>query len=230
MFFILVPILYHIFYCLYYIITLWRLKMFSFQAFISYACAVTFTPGPNNIMCMMNGNQHGLKKTLRFIAGIVIGYLIILSLACFFNLFLFEQLPKIQPFMRLLGASYMLYLVSKIMDVHLFSNVFKKRKKVTKDPVVLNFTTGITLQFVNIKAILFAITITSGFIIPYFNTPIMLILFSLLLASITFMATVLWTVFGSLFNKFLATYSRPFNMAMSALLIYSALSILGLFH
>ena len=178
----------------------------------------------------MNGNQHGFKKTLRFIAGIVIGFLIILTLACFFNLFLFEQLPKIQPFMRVLGAVYMLYLVSKIMAFHPFSKFLKKRKPLKKSPVVLNFTTGITLQFVNVKAILFAITITSGFIIPYFSTPVMLIFFSLLLASITFISTALWTIFGSLFNKFLATYSKPFNMAMSALLIYSALSILGFFH
>jgi len=204
--------------------------MFNFQAFISYVCAVTFTPGPNNIMCMMNGSQHGFKKTLRFIFGIVLGFLIIFTLACFFNLFLFELLPRVQPFMRLLGAGYMLYLVSKIMDFHPFARVFKKKKSPEEQPVVLNFKTGITLQFVNVKAILFAVTLTSGFIIPYFKSPAMLILFSLFLAGITLLSTVLWTLFGSLFNKFLAAYSRPFNLVMSALLIYSALSILGIFH
>lgn len=33
--------------------------MFNLGAFLSYAFVVSFTPGPNNILSMLNGSKHG---------------------------------------------------------------------------------------------------------------------------------------------------------------------------
>ncbi len=64
--------------------------MFPLIPFLSYVFVVTFTPGPNNIMSMVNASQYGYKKTLNFIFGVLTGFILIMILSSYFNLFLFK--------------------------------------------------------------------------------------------------------------------------------------------
>ena len=192
----------------------------NFVAFISYVFVVTFTPGPNNIMAMTNGNKFGFKKTLKFLLGIVSGFVIILLLSSYFNLMLFALLPKIKFIMGMIGAIYMTYLAVIIIRS-------RETEKKDNEAALSSYYTGMLLQFVNPKAILYGITVTSNFIIPYYKSNIYLISFSLFLAFIGFISIVVWALFGEFFQKFLSNYRKPFNMAMGALLIYSAISISG---
>lgn len=213
--------------------------MFSISAFLSYVFAVSFTPGPNNIMSMANASKYGYRKTLKFILGVISGFFVIMILCGYFNLLLFNLMPKIKVFMSILGSGYMLYLAVKIMrskdeatdkdnenipDEITAHNSYEEKKD-------LNFFfTGLTMQFVNPKGILYGIFVMSNFIIPYYKSNIALILFSILLGFIGFIATSCWALFGSIFNKFLSKYSKEFNMVMGLLLIYSAISISGITH
>lgn len=213
--------------------------MFNLTAFLSYVFAVTFTPGPNNIMAMANASKFGYKKTLEFISGVFMGFVIIMILSSYFNLLLFNIIPKIKIFMGILGAGYMIYLAKKIME-NKDSDDDKENEEISeekKDPKdnegvkKLNlFFTGIIMQFVNPKAILYGITVVSNFIIPYYKSNVVLILFSIFLGTVAFISTSCWALFGSLFNKFLSKYRKQFNVVMGLLLIYSALSISGVTH
>ncbi len=214
--------------------------MFNLSALLAYVFVITFTPGPNNIMAMANASKFGYKKTLKFLLGISTGFFIIMVLCSFFNLMLFNLMPKIRIFMGLLGAGYMTYLAIKIIkskeethkhnDEEEISNESKSGKP-NKDGNQLNsFFTGMTMQFVNPKLILYGITVISNFIIPYYKANIVLILFSFFFTFVGFMSTSCWALFGSLFNKFLSKYRRQFNIVMGLLLIYSALSISGITH
>jgi len=210
--------------------------MFNLGAFISYVFVVTFTPGPNNIMSMANGSKFGYKKTLQFISGISTGFFVVMVLSSYFNLVLFNLMPKIKIFMGILGAGYMMYLAIKIMKSN--GQIDKdneeiidesKTNKFSKGENKLNsFFTGMTMQFVNPKAILYGITVVSIFIIPYYKSNVSLLLFSIFLALVAFLSTSSWALFGSLFNKFLSKYRKQFNIVMGLLLIYSALSISGI--
>lgn len=191
--------------------------MFQLIPFLSYVFVVTFTPGPNNILSMVNATQFGYKKTLNFILGIFTGFTLIMLLCSYFNLFLFNLLPKVKIFMGLLGAGYMLYLAYKIMS--------SKNRNGNNDRKLHSFYTGMTLQFVNPKVILYGITVISNFIIPYYNSHLSLIFFSIFLSTVAFVATSCWAFFGVFFEKFLAKYRPQFNVAMGLLLIYSAISI-----
>ena len=212
--------------------------MFNFSAFLSYVFAVSFTPGPNNIMCMANASKYGYKKTLKLILGVSTGFFIIMLLCSYFNLILFKLMPKIEMFMGILGAGYMIYLATKIMrskekvdkqnDIEELSDEGMEQISIKDRNKLSSFFTGITMQFVNPKAILYGITVISNFIIPFYKSNISLILFSFFLALVAFMSTSSWALFGSLFNKFLSKYERPFNIVMGLLLFYSALSISGI--
>ena len=195
--------------------------MFNLFAFVSYVLVVTFTPGPNNIMAMANASQYGFKRTLRYMTGAATGVLIIITASCYFNLLLFNIIPKIKAAMGIIGAVYMVYLAIKIMKSKPVDN------DMTGDPI--RFHTGIMLQFVNPKFLLYAVTVSSNFIVPYFESPYYF-LFSLLIAVICFLSVVVWALFGTFFKRFLGLYHKPFNIAMGLLLIYSAVSISGLSH
>lgn len=212
--------------------------MFNMSAFLSYVFVVTFTPGPNNIMAMANAGKFGLRKSFKFNLGVFAGFFIIMTLSAYFNLLLFNFIPKIKPFMQILGAGFMLYLAYKIVHTKAEptteeeNNTTHKESNASADTSLDKkwglFFTGITLQFINPKAIIYAITVVSNFIIPYYKSNLAFILFALLLSSISLMSTTSWALFGSLFNRFLSKYQKQFDLIMGLLLVYSAFSISGI--
>lgn len=208
--------------------------MFNLGAFLSYACIVTFTPGPNNIMSMSNASKHGFKKNLQFCFGVSSGFFVLLMLASFFNVFLEEVLPNVSSIMTVIGTAYMIYLALKIMEIKL---PFGHKNKSSEDSddgernhEAISLRMGAMLQFLNPKAILYSLTIIPNFILPYYQSNTALIGFSLLLSLIALASTSSWALFGSFFNRFLEKYKKPVNACMGMLLVYSALTISGLLH
>jgi len=192
--------------------------MINLIPFLSYVFVTTFTPGPNNIMSMTNANRDGFKKTINFNFGVFTGFLVIMLACSYFNLLLFNLIPRIKIFMGIIGSVYMLYLAYKIYTS-------KHTEGENADKHMNSFPAGLMMQFVNPKVILYGITVISNFIIPYYNTHAALIFFSLLLAFIGFVSTTCWALSGALFQKLLSTYRRAFNIIMSLLLLYSAIAI-----
>lgn len=192
--------------------------MFNLAPFLSYVFVTTFTPGPNNIMSMTNANRDGFKKTINFDFGVFAGFLAIMLASSYFNLILFNLIPRVKLFMSIVGAVYMVYLAYKI---YTSKPVEGENSKID----INSFFTGLIMQFVNVKVILYGITVFSSFIIPYYHNPAILIILSFLLAFIGFVSTVCWALFGALFQKFLSKYMKAFNTIMSLLLLYSAIAI-----
>jgi threonine/homoserine/homoserine lactone efflux protein len=88
-----------------------------------------------------------------------------------------------------------------------------------------NFRTGILMQFLNFKVILYGITVSSNFIIPYYDSHLALFGFSIFLAMMAFASILSWASFGYFFQKFLQKYQKQFNLTMGILLFYSAIKI-----
>ncbi|MGG2090749.1 LysE family transporter [Priestia aryabhattai] len=188
-------------------------------SFLLYIIVTSFTPGPNNIMAMLFANKYGLKKTMKFCLGVGAGFLIVMLLCSYFNLLLKNFIPKIEFFMTILGAIYMLYLALKIVSS-------KNNGKNNDEDGNNSFFMGMLLQFINPKGILYGITAIATFILPYHNSNFSLIMYSLFLAFVGFVSTFCWSLFGSVFQKFLSKYRSQFNIVMALLLMYSAISIL----
>ena len=188
-------------------------------SFLLYVFVTSFTPGPNNIMAMLFANKSGFKKTLRFCLGVGAGFFVIMILSSYFNLLLKNFIPKIEFAMTILAAVYMIYLAIKIVTS-------KNHDKDDEDDKHNSFFSGMVLQFVNPKGILYGITAISTFILPYHTSNFSLLLFSIFLAFVGFLSTITWSMFGSLFQMFLTKYRTQFNLVMALLLVYSAVSIL----
>ncbi len=195
--------------------------MIKLIPFLSYVFITTFTPGPNNILSMVNAKRYGFKNSFYFNLGVLTGFILLMIACSYFNLFLFDLMPKIEYFVGIFGAVYMLYLAYKITFSTKTETELSNKKTNT-------YLTGLTMQFVNPKVILYGITVISTFIIPYYKSNFALILFSLLLAFIGFISTLCWALFGALFQNFLTNYNKQFNIIMGLLLVYCAISVSGL--
>jgi len=192
------------------------MPLFSFLLFVFIT---SFTPGPNNIMAMAFANKHGLKKTIKFCLGVGVGFFVITLLCSFFNILLTSVLPIIKFPLTILGVGYMLYLAFKILT--------SKDNDSGNDVGNTNFfLIGSLLQFINPKGILFGITVVATFILPYYDSYLSYLLFSLFLGVVGLISTFTWGLFGSIFQKLLLQYRKQFNIIMAVLLVYSAFSIL----
>jgi len=189
-------------------------------AFLSYAVVLSFTPGPNNILVMSFAAKLGYRKTLHYISGVFVGFFIIMLSASYLNLFLTRLLPAVSPYLRIGGAVYVLFLMYKVLT----SRPGGESEVLSK---LCSFPAGVGLQFLNVKGILYALTVTSAFILPFSESAAVITFAALFLAGVAIMGNILWALFGTVFQVALARHYKVFNGIMGLLLLYVALSILG---
>jgi threonine/homoserine/homoserine lactone efflux protein len=189
-------------------------------AFLSYVVVVSFTPGPNNILVMSFAAKLGYRKTLHYIAGVFVGFSLIMLSASYLNLFLTRLLPAVSPYLRIGGAVYVLFLMYKVLT----SRPGGESKVLSK---LCSFPAGVGLQFLNVKGILYALTVTSSFILPFSESAAVIVFAALFLAGVAITSNILWALFGTVFQVALARHYKIFNGIMGLLLLYVAFSILG---
>jgi cysteine/O-acetylserine efflux protein len=185
-------------------------------AFISYVLVTTFTPEPNNIIAMSNASRFGLKRSMRFNFGVCVGFFLVIAGAVIFTVALYRAIPAVKPYMTVLGAAYILWLAWKTL-------MSTPRDKGPTGQST--FTSGVLLQFLNPKAILYGLTAASTFIVPYYRTAPVYVAFAAALALVALAATSSWALFGSVFQRFMARRYRVVNAIMALLLVYCAVSL-----
>lgn len=193
----------------------------NWAAFCSYVLLTAITPGPNNIMAMSNSAKYGLRRSLPFNVGVLLGFLVVMGLCAAFSSLLYEFIPAVKPYMLVLGAAYILYLAWSI---------WRDKPHAEKRSVFSNTNTvlaGAVLQLVNVKVILYGITALSSFVLPFYNSVPVLAAFCVILSVTGFLCTLLWTVFGAVFERFFKRWSKVVNAVMALLLVYCAATMLA---
>jgi threonine/homoserine/homoserine lactone efflux protein len=175
---------------------------------------MAYTPGPINIMSMNNVKNIGLVNSLIFNFGNYIGHFIVMLICLAFSKILYTVIPQIQLPMKILGAIYLVYLIIK--------TIIPSQRYETKDNNSANkyFFVGTLLQLVNVKVILFGITVMSSYLLPHYKSVPILILFALLMSSIQLTGNIVWTLFGSLMNKLFNKHRIELNIIMAIMLLY----------
>ena len=192
--------------------------MIEITTFIIYILVVNFTPGPNNIISLMNAGKFGFKKCLRFNLGVSIGVLCIMFLCGFFCSMISDYFPMFENIIKYVGALYIIYLAYKIIR-----NEYNKNYKSEK---IYGISEGVVMQFINPKVILYSITVISIYILPYFKNNVVLISFYIGLAAVAFIATCSWALFGSIFHKFLIKRGKIVSIVMASVLVVTAVTLL----
>jgi len=139
-----------------------------------------------------------------------------------FSAALLNIFPAFEPILRYIGAAYILYLAFGILKA---SYTFAD-----KDIKPLEFAHGFMLQILNPKLIVYAFTLFSAFLASMNRSVASLILLAALLAAVSFCATSVWALFGTGIKTYLHNprLQLIINIALSILLAYVAISLLGL--
>lgn len=83
-------------------------------AFCAFAAISSITPGPNNMMILASGLNHGLVRSLPHLAGIVLGFaFMVLGVGLGLHA-VFTTVPVLQTVLKYAGAAYLLWLAWRL--------------------------------------------------------------------------------------------------------------------
>ncbi len=196
----------------------------NFGAFIIFVIVTTFTPGPNNISSSSLGVIYGYRKTIPYILGVTTGFFLTMFVTGLISRTLYAIIPTIEGAMRLVGAVYILWLAYKTLKLsYEFSS---------QNAQALGYGSGLLLQLFNIKVWLYGLALYSTFLAGITGNIVLLLISAVLLASVAFVSTSTWALFGSATKQILRrpAYQRTVNVILALLLVYNAIDLSGIFH
>lgn len=190
------------------------LSALAIFAFVSSA-----TPGPNNLMLMASGANFGFGRTIPHMAGISIGFAVMMIGVGLGLVRLFDRFPVIYDVLKLASVLYMLWLAWKIANA----------APVTRDAAVgtpMTFLQAAAFQWVNPKAWAMALTAITVYVGD--SGAGWLALAALLFATVNLPSVSMWTVAGQQLQRFLTNPRRlrAYNWTMAILLIASLYPVL----
>jgi threonine/homoserine/homoserine lactone efflux protein len=122
---------------------------------LALATAASFTPGPNTTLSTALAANFGLKRSMRFVCAVPVGWGLLFTLCAGGVGALVVAVPALRLGIKVLGVGYLLWLAYKIGSTNKLSTVDESRLNVT-------FFQGVMLQFLNIKAWMLALTVVAG--------------------------------------------------------------------
>ena len=172
-----------------------------------------FTPGPNNLLSSYSGFNFGIKKSLPLICGVTFGFPILLIVINSGLIIFFKKFPILQEIIKIIGSGFILYFAYKI--------AFNKdnEEKKTKNPI--KFFNMLFFQFINPKAVLFAIIVVSTFINTnesFFRDTTIVVGVALIFSFVSILS---WCLLGKFLRRFATNkkFIQTFNYVMSFFLI-----------
>ena len=183
----------------------------------SFAFIASFTPGPNNILCMSQGITGGLRSTLPYQGGAGTACFVIIFAATLMGAQLEQVLPAVLPVMKYVGCAYMLYLAWVV--------AMSKPVEGGNDGRRATFAQGFVLQFVNPKYYLYVITLTAV-IVPFTHDVTELAGYSLFFSFLAVAGMFAWGACGAAMQQFLRRHYRAANAVMGLALVYCSFSLL----
>ncbi len=129
------------------------------SALILFATAMSFSPGPNTTLSTALAANRGLRRALGFCLAVPTGWTL-LHLACGCGLgTLVLNVPLLRWAVKGVGTGYMAWLAWRLLRQTSLSAAADDRS------LDVGFLQGVSLQFVNIKAWMLALTVTAGWVV-----------------------------------------------------------------
>jgi threonine/homoserine/homoserine lactone efflux protein len=190
-------------------------------AVVMFAVSSSVTPGPNNITVMASGVNFGIRKSLPVFLGICVGFAIMLLLVGIGFGKVFEQIPFLHIFIKIIGTVYLLYLAFLIATADEITMSDTQKKPLT-------FIKGALFQWLNAKAWVVATGAIAAFTTVGVDFYTQNIIIATTFLVVSFPCVGLWLFFGSTLKNRLKSkqHRRVFNYSMGGLLVISVIPVL----
>ncbi|TDQ44290.1 LysE family translocator [Tepidicella xavieri] len=129
----------------------------EFGALLALATATSFTPGPNTTLSTALAANFGLRRALRFVLAVPVGWTLLLTLCAAGVGALVLAAPLLRGAILMGGVAYLLWLAWRLAGSQTLASASTSSLNVT-------FVQGVGLQFLNIKAWMLALSIVAGWI------------------------------------------------------------------
>lgn len=193
----------------------------SFFLLVTMAFAAAFTPGPNNVMLASSGATFGFRRTFPHIAGVMVGFPVMILCVGFFLGQVFEASVFLREGLRWAGAGLLLWIAWKIATAGGIGSTGGVSRP-------MRFIESAGFQWINPKGWAMTVALTSQFVTAGNSTTVVPIIAAVFVVMGIGSAS-LWAAIGTSLAKWLRTGNRLqwFNRAM-ALLIVASIAILFL--
>ncbi len=189
----------------------------EFTALMLLCTAASFSPGPNTTLSTTLAANYGLKRALGFVVAVPVGWGLLFSLCVFGIGAVVMAAPGLRFAIQAVGIAYLLWLAFKLAQSGTLSDADPKRLN-------LSFWQGVSLQFINIKAWMLALTVVGGWLA---GRPDVLARFAVILPLMMLFglaSNLAYALIGSLLRQWLAQGARLlwFNRLMATVLAATA--------
>lgn len=155
-----------------------------------FGLASAATPGPNNVMLTASGSAFGLRRTIPHIAGISIGFPVMIYAVGLGLGEIFTRYPQVHLALKWIGAAYLLYLAWRIAQAGSTDGGNSSNGR------PLTFWEAAAFQWVNPKAWMMAVGSIPAFTTIGGNYYLELLLISVVFAAICVPSCIAWCMFG----------------------------------
>lgn len=194
--------------------------MESLLSLLLFSVIAAFTPGPNNIMIMSSGLNHGVRASLPHLFGICFGFPSMILAVGFGLGFLFERFPLLHEAVQVIGILYLFYLA------WLIANSAPSELQGEKSPP-LSFIQAALFQWINPKAWIMGTSALAAYTTVGANMTVQILTVVGVFTFMAFPSAGVWLVFGSSLRRLLAdpVHQRCFNVFMALLLVGSIVPV-----
>ncbi len=192
------------------------------SALCAFAFVSSITPGPNNLMLMTSGANHGIWRTMPHFLGVVFGFVLMVLLTGSGLVRIFEAWPLSYDVLKLCSIFYLSYLAWKIAT--------SKPQPGKTSAAPLNALQAALFQWVNPKAWAMALTALTVYAPSHGFAAIALV--ALILGLVNMPSIFVWVVIGSKLRRFLdsGVKMRVFNYGMALLLLATLYPVIVTTH
>jgi threonine/homoserine/homoserine lactone efflux protein len=186
-------------------------------ALLILSTASSFTPGPNTTLSTALAANQGLSAAMRFILAVPVGWGLLLGL-CMAGLgHLVLAIPALRWVITISGTLYLLWMAYRLWGTRELSNAREDRLNIT-------FFQGVSVQFLNIKAWMLALSIVAGWVAGKEDALARGLVLLPIMMGFGLVSNLTYAVMGSLLRQWLAQGIRllVFNRCMAAALVFTA--------
>jgi threonine/homoserine/homoserine lactone efflux protein len=190
-------------------------------AMVLFAASTTITPGPNNVMLMASGLNHGIRKSVPHILGINVGFPVMVILLGFGLGPIFETFPAIHDIIKVVGVIFLLFLAWIIGTTHTETKEGERSNPLT-------FLQAALFQWANPKAWAIATGAIATFTSLSTSIHSQVILMAGIFCVVGTPSSTTWVLGGMKLKRILKNnrQRKVFNIAMALLLVISILPAL----
>lgn len=183
--------------------------------YLPYTFVTAFTPGPNNVVALHAVSLGGWRAGKGALLGMTAGFAVVMVVCAVLSYQLAAWMPALAGVLKYAGAAYILWLAAHIA-------LSKPGDEAGRN---LSFWKGFALQFVNVKIIMYAITVYTGFVLPTSGDAGTLALHVACITAVGIAGMFTWAAMGSVLQNFIARHFRLFNGIMAAVLALCAVQL-----